>query len=405
VNENPSKIELEAQSNFKAPKVKARLTFSQIVALYFQYVKYTSGLKEYGSQHSKRVTIRDVADELKIKKSTIHYYFSKIFPSKPSFLTQLFFLYKKKSLSSLRVRQLSPQLRHEEKKIVDWILRCRQAGIVVTYDDIRERAKENISGQPNLLYSNKWVKNFMKRHNLVLRKATHRTLKNNMTVIKSKIDTFLKNVETFRNKWNYKDELIINFDETAIFFDFEVNTVEVKGKKFVRTLQLGRQKQRLTCGVTICASGDLLPSLIIYNQKGILNCSENDYEHDMRFFYTQSGWINEDIFVTWLQKIIIPYVGRRRALLVFDCYSSHVSKAFQKEIIKHDNLDILLIPGGLTYLLQPLDVSFNHSFKTEVHKEWKSYLSSQKDKILEKQRENQRAQEERKEPETDKNLV
>jgi len=66
----------------------------------------------------------------------------------------------------------------------------------------------------------------MNRHNLSLRKATHRILKDNMVVIKAKIDKDLDNVEVFRRKLNYQDELIINFDKTEIFFYYETTTVE-----------------------------------------------------------------------------------------------------------------------------------------------------------------------------------
>jgi len=88
------------------------------------------------------------------------------------------------------------------------------------------------------------------------------------------------------------------------------------------------------------------------------------------------------VFVSWLKGTILPYVKKRKALLIFYIYSSHISKRFQDEILKYDNLDIVLIPEGLAYLLQPLDISFNHSFKTEIHKEWKSHLNSQKEHIL-----------------------
>lgn len=410
-NKHPQRVggveleETKEQPELNFKKAKSRLTFSQIVFLYQRYVTYTEELKEHGTKYSQRTTLSDVAEEMSLKKSTVHYYFSKVFPKSPYYLSRLFFLYKKRSLSALRVIQLSPELRHQERKVVDWILRMRQAGLVVTYNDIRDQAKELITCKPNLLFSDKWVKNFMRRHDLSLRKSTHRTVKNNMIVIQARIDTYLKNVETFRKKWNYSDDMIINFDETAVFFDFEVNTVDKKGKKFVRTLQVGKQKQRLTCGITVCASGDVLPCLVVYNQKSILNCADMDLGHDLRFFYTKSGWVKEDTFIYWLKNIILPYVKRKRALLVFDTYSAHISKQFQKEILKYDNLDIALIPGGLTHLLQPLDVSFNHSFKTELHKMWKSYLSSQKEQIMESYNEARGALEESKSEIPPKGLI
>ena len=37
--------------------------------------------------------------------------------------------------------------------------------------------------------------------------------------------------------------------------------------------------------------------------------------------------------------------------------------------------DVAIIPGGLTHVLQPLDVSINHPFKHLVHKEWLEWTS------------------------------
>ena len=56
-------------------------------------------------------------------------------------------------------------------------------------------------------------------------------------------------------------------------------------------------------------------------------------------------------------------IKKKRALLIFDSYRAHISKDFEQELLRYDNIDIVPIPGGLTYLLQPLDVSVNKSFK------------------------------------------
>ena len=83
----------------------------------------------------------------------------------------------------------------------------RQAGLVVTYDDIRDRAKGLITCKPNLLFSDKWVKDFMRQHDLSLRKSTHPTVKIIWLLFKPEINTYLKNLETFRKKWNYSDDI------------------------------------------------------------------------------------------------------------------------------------------------------------------------------------------------------
>ena len=37
---------------------------------------------------------------------------------------------------------------------------------------------------------------------------------------------------------------------------------------------------------------------------------------------------------------------------------------------KEINVDLAVIPGGLTSIYQPLDVTINKPFKDNLHKEW-----------------------------------
>jgi len=42
--------------------------------------------------------------------------------------------------------------------------------------------------------------------------------------------------------------------------------------------------------------------------------------------------------------------------------------------LQRNNIDIAVIPGGLTSILQPLDVSLNKPFKDNVRAEWNKWM-------------------------------
>ena len=53
--------------------------------------------------------------------------------------------------------------------------------------------------------------------------------------------------------------------------------------------------------------------------------------------------------------------------MVFDSFRGHLTDMV-KETFRKNEIDIAVIPGGLTSKLQPLDVMINHSFKAKVSK-------------------------------------
>ena len=71
-----------------------------------------------------------------------------------------------------------------------------------------------------------------------------------------------------------------------------------------------------------------------------------------------NAWMDEDRMLEWIKQVWSPYVQGKPALLCLDTFSGHltdeVKKAFQKCRTK-----LLLIPGGCTSILQPLDISIN----------------------------------------------
>ena len=80
----------------------------------------------------------------------------------------------------------------------------------------------------------------------------------------------------------------------------------------------------------------------------------------------------------WLEKVWRNRPGgvrNKKSLLVWDQFSAHLTPKVDCRVRSLNN-DDAVIPGGLTAILQPLDVSMNKPFKTGLRHRWQSWMAS-----------------------------
>lgn len=115
----------------------------------------------------------------------------------------------------------------------------REKGAVINYSWIRERAKsifsttyQNSSSNKEPSFSNCWIRKFMLRHDLTMRKkSTSRIPAEQDNLI---INEFVQKIKFIVQKYDIAKENIHNMDETAIFLDMaDSQTVDLKGAKRV----------------------------------------------------------------------------------------------------------------------------------------------------------------------------
>ncbi|KFD59836.1 hypothetical protein M514_27988, partial [Trichuris suis] len=70
-----------------------------------------------------------------------------------------------------------------------------------------------------------------------------------------------------------------------------------------------------------------------------------------------------------------PERANNRSLLVWDSFRSHVTQRI-KSYINECKIETAVIPGGLTSILQPLNVCVNKPFKDHMRKEWMEWMSN-----------------------------
>ena len=59
---------------------------------------------------------------------------------------------------------------------------------------------------------------------------------------------------------------------------------------------------------------------------------------------------------------------------MLDAFEAHKTKQV-KRLLKVENADLAVIPGGITSVLQPLDVCLNKPFKDRVRQRWMAWMA------------------------------
>lgn len=81
----------------------------------------------------------------------------------------------------------------------------------------------------------------------------------------------------------------------------------------------------------------------------------------------KEGWCTSQIFSYWLKKVYLLFhiFISETCLLILDNATAHNSKESLK-ILKEYNVKYLFIPPGMTPERQPLDISVNRIFKSQI---------------------------------------
>jgi len=130
----------------------------------------------------------------------------------------------------------------------------------------------------------------------------------------------------------------------------------------------------LTCLIGISASQTTLPLFAIFKGKNIPQELQEIDDPNLVVAMSKNAWMTEEGFYKWIHRIWRPYAENfQRTLLVLDQFKVHkISKVLEE--LEKCRTDVLFIPPGLTFFLQPCDVFLNKPFKQNVHNSWQKFM-------------------------------
>ena len=265
-----------------------------------------------------------------------------------------------------------------EAKLVSWVHEMRAQAYAVSRQDVRWKALELSSQFPAFtkLPSENWCSRFMARNSLCLRARTKlcQRLPPDLT---QKVLSFQRFVIRRRTQHSYGLDQIGNMDETPVTFDMPSSrTVEVQGVKSVPMRTSGHEKTRFTVVLACLADGTKLMPMVIFRRKTL---PKGEFPAGLVVKCQPKGWMDESLMKEWIKQVWLRRVGglrKTRALMVWDSFSAHLTDDI-KEAMRRENTDLAVIPGGLTSMLQPLDVSINKSFKSKMRAKWQQWFLSE----------------------------
>ena len=259
--------------------------------------------------------------------------------------------------------------------LYQWILEMRDLNMPVQNSRIKQKAIEIIQPtNPSFKASAGWLTRFKTRHSLVLRRQT--SVQQKLPAqLETKLSRFLEDLKAIRLQHKFDKSLIINMDETPMCFDMPSNTtIDVCGKKEILVRGTGAHKRRFTVTLACTASGEMLKPFVTFKAKTDRVLKKMNYsERDIIVTNQPKGWMDSNLMHPWIRKVLVKYTKGRHALLVFDTFKDHLTEDVLTRL-KDNNITVVIIPGGCTSKVQPLDVSLNKPFKAFVCGAWEEYM-------------------------------
>lgn len=268
-----------------------------------------------------------------------------------------------------------------EDSLADYIKELRINQLPVSSDIVKAKALQ-LARQYNIprdrfKASRSWIQKFFKRKGFSLRRRTSICQKLPESY-EEKLIAFQRFVINLRLSHDYLLGQMGNADQTPIFFDMPSNyTVESTGAKQVRIITSGNEKNRVTAMLCCTADGHKLSPYLIFKRKTVpVNIAFPD---NVIVRAQQKGWMDNDLMIDWIDSVWRKRPGASlgvRSMLVLDSFRCHISDRV-KEKLAACHTDLVVIPGGMTSQIQPLDVCLNKPMKDRVRAAYNDWLGDQ----------------------------
>lgn len=219
-----------------------------------------------------------------------------------------------------------------------------------------------------------WLQRFMARHGFSMRRRT--TMCQRLPdAYEEKLLNFQRYVIGLRKERNYLLSQLGNADQTPVYFEMPMDTtLEKKGAKSVSVLTGGNTKLRCTVMLCALADGTKLRPYVIFKRKTL---PSTPLPPGIVVRVEDNSWMNSDLVIDWIQAIWEKRPGAllaRRSMLVLDSFRGHCTDAV-KARLADNGTDLVVIPGGMTSMLQPLDVCINKPFKAHVKRLYAQWMA------------------------------
>jgi hypothetical protein len=191
-------------------------------------------------------------------------------------------------------------------------------------------------------------------------------------------------VQTIRPKilqCNRHNDFILNMDQTPVPFTFNSKrTLELVGQRTVHIRKSTNDTKRVTCAMTVTASGRVLTPLLVFKGSPTGRIQRNEFgtfPADIAYACQGNAWMDEQVMHLWIDRILKPYVSQTPPgivpLLLLDSYRCHMMKSIVNAI-EELGVEVEHIPGGCTALCQPVDIGVNKPFKSRLRRLWEEWM-------------------------------
>ena len=173
-----------------------------------------------------------------------------------------------------------------------------------------------------------WWLGFKSRHRLSVRSPAATSVGRVAAFNRFNVNQYFDNLAKVLDEHKFTAEQIFSVDETGLTtVQTPKKVITAKGATRVGSVTSGEREELVTTVYTICASGNVLPSLLIFPRVHYRSHFVRSGSQDCIGQCSRSGWINEELFLYYLDHLInrTRCSPDHKILLILDNHESHIS--------------------------------------------------------------------------------